>query len=304
MSVDLAGFLPAANLRDHIVPQGFLRGFLAPGKHRISGTLAVFKKKERRWRWRTTDQICWASGFYDYSDPAAADASADDAFRPFEQKISEVREKIQRDGHETWERHREFLVAFFQMLRVRNLLFRAQVIAEQRRVGMFLEVKEWIAATKYRSREHAWSDIENADELLKNKSITDMRGELSKGGGDWLSFSWTLGTTDFTTPFVTSDVPVVMSGSPADPYAALTRSEFALVVPFAWDMCLIGTPRQMSARTRRLTKREVRLANEGPLSAAERLVVSPVRLPSIRRELDRLRPAVPIIDPKGPPRTV
>lgn|ERR1017187_2159177 len=184
--------LPAVNRRDHIVPQGFLRGFLASGQHRISGRLAVFKKKERRWRWRTTGQICYASGFYDYSDPAAADASADEAFHPLEDKISDVRERIRGDGYETWERHRETLVAFFQMLRVRSVLFRAQVIAEQRRAGAFPEVEEWIAATKFRYRERAWADIANVEELLKNKSITDMRRELSRGGGDWLSFSWTL----------------------------------------------------------------------------------------------------------------
>ena len=210
------GILPPKGRRDHIVPQGFLRGFLAPSQTPKLGRLQVYELPTGPWQERTIEGVCYKIGFYDYSDLTSADATADEAFHDLENKISSVREDIRECIREAqylkWERHRDYLVAFFQMLRVRGELFRAQVRAEQKSAGSYLQIKEWISGTTFRYEERKWADTPDFEDLLKNKSITDARSQIAKGSGDWAALSWTLGVTDIGMPFVTSDVPVVMSG--------------------------------------------------------------------------------------------
>jgi hypothetical protein len=286
--------LPPKNRRDHIVPQGFLRGFLHSSQNPRSGKLQVYAVATRSWQEATPDEICYKLGYYDYSDLSPADATADDAFRDLENKITPIRESIREAKYLEWERHRDDLVAFFQMLRARSELFRAQVIAEQKTAGSYLQVQEWISSTTFRYVERAWADTPNLEELLKNKSITDARAQIAKGSGDWGAFSWTLGVTDIGMPFMTSDVPVVMSGRGPDWRRELQQGTVWIGVPFGWDMCLIGTPAaRVGAPTRWLSRQEVIAVNSGPLSAAN-VVISAVRLPRLQHRLEMIKRAVPM----------
>ncbi len=294
MSPGPSGTLPPKNRHDHIVPQGFLRGFLAPSQHPRSGRVQVYELPAGPWQERTTDEICHKLGYYDYSDPASADATADDAFHDLENKITTIRESIRAGQYIKWDGHRDTLVTFFQMLRARSELFRAQVVAEQRRAGSFLRVREWISETTFRFEENKWEDSPGAEDLLKNKSITDARTQIAKGPGEWGTLSWTLGFTDLDTPFVTSDVPVVLSGTSTDWDLALSTRTFWIAVPFGWDMCLLGTPAaQAGPSSRRFSRQEVIAVNSSPLSAA-RVVISAIRLPWLPRRLKKIERAVPM----------
>jgi hypothetical protein len=286
--------LPPKGRRDHIVPQGFLRGFLAPSQHPKLGRLQVYELPTGPWQERTTEEVCYKVGFYDYSDPTSADATADEAFHDLENKITPIREGIREAKYLNWERHRDDLVAFFQMLRARSVLFRAQVSAEQKSAGSYLQIKEWISGTTFRYEERKWADTPNFKDLLKNKSITDARSQIAKGSGDWAALSWTLGVTDIGMPFVTSDVPVVMSGRGPDWKRELDQGTFWIGVPFGWDVCLIGTPAAIvGPSTRRLSRQELITVNGAPLSAAN-IVISAVRLPWLQHRLKMINRAVPM----------
>jgi hypothetical protein len=114
------------NRRDHYVPQGYLRGFVDPDRKHLSRPLWMLDVQRNEWTERSTSQVGWGRGFYDYSEGSSPDFTAEKAFLHFENRLPYIRDRIRSDGYETWTLYRDCLVSFSAMMAARSPLFRAQ----------------------------------------------------------------------------------------------------------------------------------------------------------------------------------
>lgn len=176
---------PSPNRKDHITPQGYLRGFIHPDRYNVPRPLWVLDVQRGRWYQRNPSEIGFAHGYYDYAVGSRPDATAEDAFMRLENDFPRVRDQIRRDGYANWPRHRDLLVAFAGMMAARSAMFRGQAEAEV--LGSL--------------RGHA-----DGESLAKNYAITRMRSEIEARRQTWPAWYWVLGyTVDPADPVVTSD---------------------------------------------------------------------------------------------------
>lgn len=253
---------PSPNRKDHITPQGYLRGFIHPEQLGVPRPLWVFHVQTGRWYRRNPSEVGFERGYYDYAASPRPDASADDAFMRIENEFPRVREQIRRDGYANWPKHRELLVAFAGMMAARSVMFRGQAEAEV--LGSL--------------RGHA-----DGESLAKNYAITRMRSEIEARRQTWQAWDWALGyTVSPADPIVTSDQAVGMWGNAPDQATAHTINDFWIWCPLSWDMCLIGSSQPLAGgRTRPLEPNHLSEIRRRTRSQASRFVVSPVRLENL-----------------------
>src|ERR1051326_439894 len=121
--------------RDHSLPQSYLRGFIDPAREEESQPLWRLDVRYSKWSMKSTKQVAYGEGFYDYAgdSPELEDLeTADEAFSELENGFPLIREKLIADNFRNWKRHRRFLFKFMQMLRARSPLFFEQKQAEGR----------------------------------------------------------------------------------------------------------------------------------------------------------------------------
>lgn len=261
------GIRPASSTekgrRDHYVPQGYLRGFIAPERRLLQKPLWVLDVTTDRWSERSPSQVAWSSGYYDYAGSSRPDATADEAFAPFERRFPQIRERIRSRGYNSWIQDREFLVGFAAMMAARSPLFRSQAA---------LQVSSSIG------------DDPTRDGLSKNFSITLMRSEMSRRAQAWSQFHWVLASTDPEHPFVTSDQTVGMRGDAPTQIDALARNDFWIWCPLAWDMCLVASSLPLTtAGAAKLKPEHVAEIQALTVRQAKTFVASPCQLGALSR---------------------
>jgi hypothetical protein len=216
----------ARDRKDHYAPQGHLRGFIHPQREGHPKPLWVLDIERMEWSEKSSSQIGWERGFYDYSPGSNIDATADDAFRRLENQLPRLRDRIRTDGYESWGQHRAVLVSFAAMMAARSRLFRTQTVSQ---------ILPLLAADA------------NRDVLAKNFSITQMRTEIERRPKDWEQFHWVLGyTKNPEHPFIASDQGIGMWGNAADITEAYVQNDFWLWCPLSWDMCMIASSQSLS----------------------------------------------------------
>lgn len=257
--------MPSANRKDHITPQGYLGGFVHPERIDLARPLWVLDVQRGGWRERSTRQIGFERGYYDYEADSQPDATAEDAFMRLENDFPRVRQEIRRDGYASWPKHRELLVTFAGMMAARSTMFRGQAEAEVR--GSL--------------RSHT-----ERQSLAKNYAITRMRSEIEARQQTWHAWDWALGyAASPADPIVTSDQAVGMWGNAPDQATAHSNNEFWIWCPLSWDMCLIGSSRPLNAeRTRELAPNHLSEVRSLTRKQASRFIVSPVRLEDMNSE--------------------
>ncbi len=215
------------NRHDHILPQGYLRGFIDPARKNHPRPLWVIDLAKQKWFEKSSRGFAYEIGYYDYAEGNNPDQTADEDFAELESKFPPVRDKILSEGFSTWPKHKDFLLRFGQMLRVRNELFR----------------KKHQAWTSNAVTALSPADPGKREELQKNWAITDMRMEIKKGAMWFNQFDWALlFTKDPRDPVITSEIPGLVEGSVADLPGAVNNPnpDTLIFIPLCWQMCLIG----------------------------------------------------------------
>jgi hypothetical protein len=246
------------NRLDHILPRAYLEGFTIPSKEE---RLYTFNIEQRRWFETGTGNVAASHGFYDYSLNGQPDATADQAFKEFEDNFPPLRRDLLATNFSYWTKHRDFLVRYSQMLRARSNLFREQVL-KQADSSTFLTLGEVLQTRPSVDRpgeidvRYKYSDFEpetdeRRDALFKNLSITEMRAEIAKGAGEFTGWHWCLRfTMDVAKPLITSDNAVGLIGfGPPSLGEAMTHPESLFIFPLCWQACLIGSPRKFDVET-------------------------------------------------------
>jgi uncharacterized protein DUF4238 len=278
------------NRYDHVVPRSYLSGFIHPSRAATPKKLWVFDVRESRWMERSPKEIGGEVGFYDYSFGSKPDQTADEVFASLERQFPLVRATILETGFAAWRQHLDFLLEYFQMLRARSFLFRKELTAQAER-SKFFELTEFVRKERnpndpagsgfdvWKTTEVAFADPREKQRLLKNKAITDMRGEIEKGSDWFQSFHWALRyTNDPNDSVITSDNCLVVTGDVADRESSLTHPGTLVFLALSWQACLIGSPQQFNMETDAFHPADLIQMRSIFAANAERFIISPCKL--------------------------
>jgi hypothetical protein len=228
--------------KDHYLPQGYLRGFIDPARVREDKPLWWFQVPHRKWKRCSTAEVGFIRGFYDYSrqvDPSAE--TADQAFAELERNFTLVLRELLDSQFSNWLDHREFLLRYMQMIRVRSPL-----CFEQKRTGAKTAQAFVIEEISEDRRKLKVRPTELSDSFIKNRSLTEMKEEMQKGA-DWLNnCDWALRYCDSPqNSFITSNGPFVGTG-PLEgqdqqvSWEALRHPDTLFYFPLCWQACIVG----------------------------------------------------------------
>ena len=263
--------------KDHYLPQGYLRGFIAPdrlNKRTFPKPLFSFDINKRRWQECSTSEIGFVKGFYDYAGNVTDAESADDTFAELERNFSLVRGALIEAGFSNWQEHREFLLRYMQMIRVRSPLYFQQKHAE----GQNLEVLQITEISEDR-RSIKYIPSRLTPQQIKNKTIADMRAELQKGA-DWLNgFDWALRFCDSPDdPCISSDAPFIVEGKVPNLGQAIDHPDTLLIFPLCWQACLYGSRLHFDVKTDKFSSHDLNLIRRKYRANARRYLISPRKL--------------------------
>jgi hypothetical protein len=262
---------------DHILPQGYLSGFTGYSNR---GKLWVLDLKQRRWFESGTRNVGAVRGFYDYSPGSAPDQTADEAFARLEGQFPNVRRELVSGGFSAWTSHLSFLLEYAQMLRARSKLFREHALLGARH-STILEVQEVVqepGKTELKARPLVLGDADR-ETLLRNMTITKMRGEIAQGSGLFSKLNWCLRfTTNSANPVITAEDPVIVEGRAPTLERAFQDPETLIFFPVCWQACLIGSLTEFDTKTDAFLQSDLGTLQVRYLSSACRFVYSPTRL--------------------------
>jgi hypothetical protein len=267
------------NRRDHILPRGYLRGFIDSSGVTSGKELWTFDIHAKEWSLKSPAEVGWEWGFYDYSKESEVQtgtSSGDVAFTELEQQFPIVRRSLLESGFHNWTEHQDFLLRFMQMMRVRSALFFAQQI-ELTKAGPLAIIEEVISERELKIRYVGASEMPAA--LFKNQALTQMRQEIEQEPNFFEDFDWALRFTDSPSdPFVTTESPVGMIGKGTDSAKAIDDSETLFFFPICWQACLIGSRRHFHVKTDQFCSADLRSMRRILRENAKSFLVSPTKL--------------------------
>jgi hypothetical protein len=277
------------NRRDHYIPQGYLRGFIAPDNRLAERPLWAFDIPHQKWSEKSTREIAYRYGLYDYSEECPPEITVDSAFVELEQTFPKVREEIVAGGFTNWKTHKDFLIRFMDMLRVRSLLYFDEML-EAYSATQILEIENVLdtrpdlsdpnrSVTTVKYKERTFKSRDEKQRLLKNLTLTEMRRAL-EAPAPWLSsVNWVLRyTSDSHNPCVCSEQPLLLHGSETSSSAALSNPDTFIFFPLSWNACMVGCPVPIDKDTDEFHPVDLGQIRKIYREAATLFVVSPHRI--------------------------
>ena len=262
----------AKNRKDHYLPQGYLRQFTDPAALKTeSKPLWMFDIQRRTWRRRSTAQIGWEPGFYDFVGRQGDRPHAEQAFGELENAYPPLIQKLQASHFREWHEHKDFFLRYVQMIRCRSPLFREQFLREWRdkRGARVIGIDgKKISVDSLRLRHFSPG-------ALKEASIQKMMAEMDRGKAQLESFFWQLRLADSIEDcFVTTDQPLVASIDGENLADEFERRSTVLLFPICWQACLVGRRDPFSLSFTGSTHNERAAIRKAYLDSAVRFVVA------------------------------
>lgn len=223
--------------KDHLLPQGYLRGFIAPQSADSPRPLWHYDVRAGTWSPKSTREVGWKKGFYDLAGTAEDIEHPDDLFARFEREFPIIRASLAKQLYRNFVKHRPFLLGFVQMMRARSPLFFDQQFA-------YLSSLRGATITAIDGNTVTVDSLELRpfpSNTVRNGVIRRM-GEEIKKGPDWLdTMNWCLRyTTNPANGFITGSQPLTVVGPSQDLPTALRQSQTLLFFPISWQACMIG----------------------------------------------------------------
>ena len=262
--------------KDHYVPQGYLRGFIDPARENLDKPLWVFDLKANAWSEKSTTEIGWERGFYDYANAEIAAEHPDVTFAKFEREFPTVRQHMERRHYKGWvKQHSAFLLGYMQMMRARSPLFIQQQTAHNRD----LRGATVTAVDGNRITVDSLELRPLPEPFIRNRTISNIREEIAKGP-DWMcNFNWCLRyTNSVSEPFVAGPQPLVLVTTVLTTAAALTHPDTMIWFPLSWRACMIGSLRRFDEGTDKAHPDLIRHVRELFSQLESGYIVSPSRV--------------------------
>jgi len=142
----------------------------------------------KKWSQRSTKEVGYRMGFYDYAIEDAALKNPDSAFLKLENDYPRIRAQIVSNNFVRWTEHREFLLNYVQMIRARSLLFFEQKQEEGKALQVWV-IDEVLPDGKT-VRVRSMTPSAPPDTFIRNRAIVQMCEEIEKGAGWLKEFNW------------------------------------------------------------------------------------------------------------------
>jgi hypothetical protein len=271
--------------RDHYLPQGYLRGFIDPGRENEPQPLWKLDIASKNWAERSTKQLGHITGFYDYAGTGSqleCLPSPDETFLELENEFPITREKLlllRKKAFRNWTKHLPFLLRYMDMLRTRSPLYFAQKEAEGKAIPTCTVEK--VDGDKITLTSMEPSPPPTA--FIKNRTISHMRDEIQKSGAWLWDLNWVLRYTESVTePFVASEAPFLAEMLPGVSEAdALQHPGTLLYFPVCWQVCLFGSRQRFDLGTDKLGSHDMRVVRRKFRLFAQHFLISPIKLGDI-----------------------
>jgi hypothetical protein len=266
--------------KDHYLPQGYLRGFIDPSQTMEDKPLWWFQVPHNKWKRCSTAEVGFIRGFYDYSKHVDSSVqTADEAFAELERNYTLVLKELLANQFSNWLSHRNFLLRYMQMIRVRSPLFFEQKLSAAKNTPAWVieEISEDRKSVKVRS-------TELKEPFIKNRTLTEMREELKKGVDYLDNFDWAIRYCETSGDFFfTSDSPFVATGPVTGQDQvirpdALQHADTLLYFPLCWQACILGSPHHFDIKTDRATPQLIQIVQQMYRANAKSYLISPVKL--------------------------
>jgi hypothetical protein len=264
------------NRRDHYLPQGYLRGFIDPRRADKPKPLWCFHVYTNKWRECSPKQIGYIDGFYDYGTENTIAEHPDITFGPLENDFPRVRSHILENGFPSWTEHKDFLLAYMQMIRARSPLFFEQW-REQSKPIRLATITEVLSDKSVRVDSLAGRPMTEGE--LQNWTIVKMREEIKKGANWLANFHWALRYTESPdNPVITAEQPFVCMGKSTDVSTALQDTETLIYFPLCWQAFLFGSTRRFDVETERFHPETLRRMRRDYIANGRHFLLSPQKL--------------------------
>ena len=261
------------NRRDHYIPRGYLQGFVDPTRRRVEKPLWYLDVPRGTWSEKSSREIGYRIGFYDYSGVEVEDAET--IFIEFENKFPVLIRKLAPDKFAGWKEHLDFFLHYMQMMRARSLRF----FEEQHERNKSL--RGWIVEEVIDERTVKVRSLEAQplpESFITNRALSEMCDEIRKGPAWLKEFNWALRYCESPlSPFVISEQPVVVIG-PHQQLIDSVKDECSLLFfPLCWQACLIGSRQFFDVETSGFGEHDMQLMRKMYMDSAK-FVVSPTKL--------------------------
>jgi hypothetical protein len=234
--------------KDHWLPQGYLRGFIAPSRSEEQKPLSCFFRHQQKWKDVSSREIAFGKGYYDYAD--GTDYSVvnhpDSVFARLEREFPIRRTEMLATQFSTWEQHKDFLLEFMQMMRARSPLAMKQQEAAARQLRGATVTS--VAPDRLSLTVDSLELKPLPEHAVRNFTISRMLEDVGSGASWMSNMNWCLRyTLDENDPFCTTDQALVIMGTiPEQPIDndLLAHPETIVIFPLCWQACLFGSPRK------------------------------------------------------------
>jgi hypothetical protein len=267
-------WIPPRGRKDHYLPQGYLRGFIAPGRELLARPLWCLRPHTGEWNYKSPAQIGYEVGFYDFANETLDAEHADTTFKEMETQFPKLRSQLVTNRFEGWKQHQDFLCRYMQMIRTRSPLYFQQKKAElaTERIWTIASVDE---SGKTMTLENMEGRLMTRAEV-HDHTLAKMREEFKQGVG-WMSeYYWTMRITDDPQdPFVAGEQPLFMSGDENSLTTAMQHPKTHIYFPLCWQACLVGNRIPWLDDTQVIASDKLRVIRRIVRQKAEKFVVSP-----------------------------
>ena len=269
--------------KDHWLPQGYLRGFIAPSRAKDPKPLSCFYRHTQQWESVSPREIAYGKGFYDYA--SGTDYSAvthpDSVFARLEREFPQRRDQMAVDQFTTWEPHSDFLLEFMQMMRARSPLAMRQHEADVRKMR-----GSKITSVSPDGRAVTVDSLEPRplpEHAVRNWTISGVLQDV-KNGIAWAGqLDWCLRyTLDENQPFCTTDQAIFVEG-PVEGVSTVADIGMELVFhpdsvvffPLCWQACIFGSPRRFDTPYDRAHPQQLVSLRNTQKQRANRFLIAP-----------------------------
>jgi len=269
--------------KDHWLPQGYLRGFIAPSRANEPKPLSCFDRHEQKWKSVSPREIAFGMGFYDYASGTDYSTAThpDSAFARLEREFPQRREQMAASNFETWGGHKDFLLEFMQMMRARSPLAMKEQEAEARKIRA-----STITSVSPDRRSVTVDSLELRplpERGVRNFTISRMLQDVQNGIAWASNLDWCLRyTDDESDPFCTTNQALFVEGSVADVSTVadigidlLFHPDTVVFFPLCWQSCIFGSPRKFEISYDRADPRQLVSLRNTQKQRANRFVISP-----------------------------
>jgi hypothetical protein len=201
----------------------------------------------RKWKECSPKQIGYIDGFYDYAIENNDAEHPDITFKRLENDFPRIRDQIIKNRFSSWTSHKEFLLAYMQMIRARSPLFFDQWREHSKTIRV-ATITRVISNTQIEVDSLQGRPLTESE--TQNWIISKMREEIKKGP-DWLTnFHWALRYTESPDdPVITAEQPLVCVGHNTDAATALKDPETLIYFPLCWQAFLFGSIQSFDVET-------------------------------------------------------